>query len=291
MSAVKGFIKAGVELAPLTSWRVGGQAEFYCTPRSLEEVEFAMSWAEQEGYGLTVLGGGSNVLISDAGISGLVLSMRQLVGIEVTEKGEQLRLTAMAGTHKSQMLRFFLQHRLAPALFLSGLPGDLGGGIVMNAGVSESRHPREFCELIDWVEVVRIVDGKTKRVLISAQEMNWTYRHSWGWQPGVIVRAGLSWPNQPDEDIAVRVREVNRTRLLKQPLDLPSGGSVFVNPPGGISVGIDRELWIEGISSEGSQGLRKHANFVVNVANATAADIDAVIRHVQERVLNEKGLA
>lgn len=285
------LIAKEVDLAPLTSWRVGGKAEFFCSPRTIEELEWFLVWAHQRNQVLTVLGGGSNVLVSDDGVSGLVLSMRLLAGIDAKESGGHLRLTVMAGTHKSQLLRFFLQRRLAPALFLSGLPGDVGGGVAMNAGVSEKRIPREFCEIVDWVEVMRIEGDKPLRVMKPASEIVWSYRHSSGWQPGVITRVGVTWPNHPDEDIPSLVKEVNRIRLSKQPLDLPSGGSVFMNPPGEKPAGalID-ECGFKGFTIGGARVSDKHANFIVNVGGATAKDIHSVIQEVKKGVLIKTGV-
>lgn len=287
----EGLIAKGVDLVPLTSWRVGGKAEFFCSPRSIEELECVLVWAHQRNQAVTVLGGGSNVLVSDDGVSGLVLSMRLLAGIDAKESAGHCRLTVMAGTHKSQLLRFFLQRRLAPALFLSGLPGDVGGGVAMNAGVSEKRIPREFCEIVDWVEVMRMEGSKPLRVSKPASEIVWSYRHSSGWQPGVITRVGIAWPNLPDENIPALVKEVNRRRLSKQPLDLPSGGSVFVNPPGEKAAGalID-ECGFKGFTIGGARVSEKHANFIVNIGGASAKDIHSVIQEVKQGVLVKTGV-
>ena len=182
------LIEENIPLANLTSWRVGGSAQFFCAPRSIEQVGEALIWVAQKKVPVTVLGGGSNSLVSDRGIPGLVMSMRGLSGVDVKEADGVLKVTAMAGTHKSQILRVFIKEQLAPALFLSGLPGDVGGGVVMNAGVSEERTPREFCEIVDWVEVVRLEKGQPIRVKIPKDEIEWNYRHSEGWQPGILVR-------------------------------------------------------------------------------------------------------
>ncbi len=286
---LKELIKTHVVLAPLTSWRVGGPAQFFASPESQEQLKQVFDWAHKNQLPLTVLGGGSNVLISDAGVDGLVLSLRQLSGIEIQEKNssddpDRLCLTVGAGTHKSQLLRVFLQHQLSPALFLSGLPGDVGGGVVMNAGVSEARHPREFGELVDWVEVLRWHEGKSQKIKIEKAKLHWSYRHSEGWQPGVIMQVGISWPNQPEAQMAEKVREVNKLRLIKQPLDKPSGGSVFKNPhPHSAGALIDR-CGLKGLSVGGAQVSERHANFIVNFNHASAQDIHQLIHQVRDAV-------
>jgi len=277
-------IQKNVVLAPYTSWNVGGPAEEFCQPCSIAELKEAVAYAEVNKVVMTILGGGSNVLISDAGLRGLVICMRKLKGIEITDEGKNFRLTALAGTPKALLLKAFLAKRLAPALFLAGLPGDIGGGIVMNAGVGESIKPREFCEIVEWVEVLQ--DRRVVR--FTADQIKWTYRHSSGWQPGIIVRAGLGWPNQPISDLPERVREANIIRLSKQPLDLPSCGSVFVNPPGNKAGELIESCGLKGFKIGGAQISVKHANFIVNTGHATASDIAAVIRHVQQTVKTQK---
>src|SRR5437868_4205188 len=140
-------IKQNVSLAEYTSWLVGGPADYFCLPQSLQDVQEAMTWADQQKQPLTVFGGGTNVLISDQGVRGLVMCLRRLSGCETQEANGRLQITAMAGTGKSELLKIFLKHKLPPALFLAGLPGDVGGGVVMNAGVGEAFVPREFVEI------------------------------------------------------------------------------------------------------------------------------------------------
>ncbi len=288
--AEQSLIQKNIPLANLTSWRVGGEAEFFCAPGNIDEMEEALVWASKKNLTITVLGGGSNSLISDRGISGLVFSLRYLTGLDVKEVDGRLKITAMAGTHKSQILRAFIQQKLSPALFLSGLPGDVGGGVVMNAGVSEDRKPREFCEIVDWVEVLRLEEGTPVRVKIPKDEIEWKYRESEGWQPGILVRVGFSWSLERDEDIVTKVREANRLRLSKQPLDQPNCGSVFVNPEPFHAGALIDKCGLKGFSVGGAKVSEKHANFIVNTGEATATDIDSLIKQVQEKVLAETGL-
>jgi UDP-N-acetylmuramate dehydrogenase len=274
-------IQKNISLAAYTSWSVGGPAEEFCQPTSLEELIEAVEYVGKKS--VTILGGGSNVLINDEGIPGLVICMRKLKGIVVTDEGKEFRLEAWAGTPKVQVLRSFMALKLEPALFLAGLPGDVGGGIVMNAGVGEAIKPREFCEIVEWVEVLR--NGKVIR--LNNKDIEWKYRHSYGWQPGIIVKVGFVWPNQPVADLREKVKQANMTRLSKQPLDLPSCGSVFRNPPGHKSGALIQECGLKGFSIGGAQVSPKHANFIVNNGGATASDIKKLIEHVQKTV-NEK---
>jgi UDP-N-acetylmuramate dehydrogenase len=307
-------IEENVSLKSMTSWVVGGSADFLARPRSIDELRDAVAWAEARSLPITVLSGGSNVLVSDRGVRGLTISLRKFSSAIVTireatpaaqsasgdraavadapgatnETSEaRLEIECLSGTSKSELLKIFLKHKLEPALFLAGLPGDVGGGVVMNAGVSEPMKPREFNEFIDWFEVLK-PDGGIRRYM--RDEVEWAYRHCNGWQPGIITRVGLSWPLMPSADILDRVKAANKTRLTKQPLDMPSCGSVFKNPPGTSSGREVEAAGLKGFTVGGAQVSLKHANFIVNTGDATARDIDAVIKHVQAMVKAKTGI-
>jgi UDP-N-acetylmuramate dehydrogenase len=163
----------------------------------------------------------------------------------------------------------------------------VGGGVVMNAGVGESITPREFVELTDWVEVLR--EGKVHR--LAARDLTWSYRHCHGWQPGILVRVGISWPLNPVPDVLTKVREANTLRLKKQPLEWPSCGSVFVNPPGHKSGQLIEGCGLKGFSIGGAQVSERHGNFIINTGNATAHDITSLIAYVQATVLAKTGVS
>jgi UDP-N-acetylmuramate dehydrogenase len=280
-------IKQNAPLAPFTSWLVGGPAENLCLPKDQSEILAALKWAQDRNLPITVLGGGSNVLISDQGVKGLVLCLKNFSRATVTEKNGRLQIEVLSGTSKSELLKIFLKHKLAPALFLAGLPGDVGGGIVMNAGVAESFLPREFVEITDWVDVLK---PDFSMLRLNKEEMQWSYRHCSGWQPGIIVQVGLSWPMKPDAAILEQVKTANKVRLSKQPLDLPSCGSVFVNPPGHKAAQLIDSCGLKGFSKGDAQVSTKHANFIVNQGKAKASDILEVIEHVQKTVRDQKGV-
>ncbi len=240
----------------------------------------AVSFAKQMKLPVTILGGGTNVLVSDRGIRGLVVCMRKFVSVDADERDGRLIITASAGTPKSELVKIFTKWKLAPALFLCGLPGDVGGGIVMNAGVGENIVPREFVEITDWIEVFR----EKSAIRFEKRDLFWRYRHSEGWQPGIVVRAQLSWPLEPDPEIGKKVKEATKQRLVKQPLNLPSCGSTFKNPPGNRSGALIDQAGLKGFQIGGAQVSPKHANFIVNLGGATAADVDAVIQHVRKTV-------
>jgi UDP-N-acetylmuramate dehydrogenase len=269
-------------LASLTSWKVGGSAEYFFEPETYKDIAEAVEWAEKNGQELTVLGGGSNVLISDKGISGLVLYLGRLNQLTVKEEDGKLKISAQAGVPKSELGRAFLKKRLAPAVFLAGLPGDVGGGVVMNAGVGDSITPKEFVEITEWVEIYRL--DQKKFITMNADDLTWSYRKCKGWQPGIIVQAGFHWELKETPDIVETVFAANRLRMSKQPLNLPSCGSVFKNPTGDKAGRLIDSCGLKGFQIGQAQVSPKHANFIVNLGGAKASDIDQVIQHVKKTV-------
>ena len=280
-------ILQNVNLAEYTSWLVGGVADNFCLPETLDDLKEAITFAKTNNLAITILGGGTNVLVSDEGVAGLTICLRRLSKIAAFEKDGKLHIEALAGTAKSELLKTFLKQKLAPALFLAGLPGDVGGGVVMNAGVAEAFVPREFMDFVDWVEVMTL---DLQIIRLQKNQLNIKYRHTDGWQPHIIVNVGMSWPLETDLTILDRVREANKIRLTKQPLDMPSCGSVFKNPDGHKAAQLIDGAGLKGFRIGDAQVSLKHANFIVNLENATAKNIADVIAHVQKTVEKEKGV-
>ena len=209
----------------------------------------------------------------------------------VDDEGDIIYLCALAGTPKSEIAKVFLQKKRAPAVFLTGIPGDVGGGVAMNAGVGEDRKPREFNEIIEWVEVMRLNDkGKAESHELASENIEWHYRGSKGWQPGVIVRVGLVWEGSEDASVMNEVREATKKRVATQPLNEASCGSVFRNPTGLKSAKLIEEAGLKGHKIGGASVSEKHANFFVNSDNATAEDIRQLILHVQTTIKEQKGV-
>jgi UDP-N-acetylmuramate dehydrogenase len=266
-------------LAKYTSWQIGGPADNFVLPKTIEEIADAIKWAQNQKLPITILGGGSNVLISDKGIRGLTLCLKNFSGLE--EKGEEL--ICLSGTSKSELLKYFLKQKNPAALFLAGIPGDIGGGVVMNAGVSENIKPKEFCEIVNWIEVLQF-DLKIKKI----DHLNWRYRHSEGWQPGIITKVAIKIDQTKDPDILNKVKLANQTRLQKQPLDMPSCGSVFRNPEGHKAAQLIDDCGLKGTRIGDAQVSTKHANFIVNTGEAKAEDTWNLILLVKDKVFSSK---
>ena len=191
---------------------VGGEAEYFCKPQNQEQLLEAVQFAQAKELLVTVFGWGSNILVSDRGIAGLVICLRQFTGVQTKIENKRIYIEALAGTAKSELLKIFLKNKLPPALFLAGLPGDIGGGVVMNAGVAEQFTPREFMDFVDQITVLKL-DGEVKTYF--KKDLQVSYRHTTGWQPGIVMSVQISWPMDVDESILQKVKDANRSRLSK----------------------------------------------------------------------------
>lgn len=278
-----------VELKKFTSWQIGGFAEYFFQPTDLNELKLVLQWAVDHKQSVNLLGGGSNVLVSDDGVDGLVISLSKMNKISSKVLNDKLILECEAGAAKSELLKIFLQHKLAPALFLAGIPGQVGGGVVMNAGVGEEINPREFCQIVDWIEVLG-TKPPFELKKINSEDLIWSYRACKAWQPGIIVRVGISCPYRPQENIIQDVRNANRLRAQKQPLDQPSCGSVFVNPPGMKAAQLIESCGLKGRRIGDAQVSLKHSNFIVNVGEARASDTWQLICDIVDEVKKQKSV-
>ncbi len=291
--SISSFTNEDVCLKKFNSWKVGGKADYLALPKTFDEAKKALQWAKSESIEVSFLGCGSNVLISDRGVKGLVLCTKKLSAIEDTSCNEFFRLRCGAGALKFKVMRRFLKESLAPALFLSGLPGDVAAGVVMNAGVSEKElHPKEFVQVVESIKVLKEKGSVLEEYQFLNKDIVWSYRKSQGWGPGLITEVTLVWPKKDKvSDISERVLEAQNLRKSKQPLDLPSCGSVFTNPyndPNNTekkSAGaLIEAAGLKGYEYGRAEISRKHANFIVNKGEASALDLHCALSLAQEKV-------
>lgn len=277
-------ISQNVSLKNLTSWLVGGEVEYFSLPKTIEEIRECIKFSKEKSIPYFVLGGGSNVLISDKKIHAFCICLKDFNKKMTQESDSEIKVVCESGVSKSDLLKVFLKSKSAAALMMAGIPGDVGGGVVMNAGVAENIHPREFCELVFSIKVLK------EDLIIQEyffEDLQWSYRHCEGWKPGIIVEVVLKTSKNDLPDVLDKVRDANKVRLSKQPLDKPSCGSVFRNPQGFKAAQLIDQNGLKGLTIGQAQVSTKHANFIVNLGQATASDIDQLIKHVQ-KVVKEK---
>ncbi len=272
-------------LGAYTTFQTGGPADILFHPRDRKSLVDAVRLIRAGGVMLTVIGGGSNLLVADEGVRGVVI---RLAGsgewggsIECREDG---RVYAEAGVDKEDFIDFCVGEGFGGVEFLAGMPGCIGGGIVMNAGTNLGT----FADILSEVELIDTA-GKVVRRKIERQSAS--YRDI-GIERGSIVLGGFfTLPRAQDPD-AVRqaVERIIEERWQKHPLEYPSAGSVFKNPPGHSSWKLIDEAGLKGARVGGAMVSEKHTNFIINRDNATSADIRALIRLVQEEVEKKSGV-
>jgi len=276
----------GVKLIPMapmaqyTTLRLGGPADLLAEPESPEQLAQLLKEANDLNIPVTLIGHGSNLLVKDGGIRGLVLRIcRGMRRIEA--RGNTLR--AEAGAMLSSLAMTAAENSLGGLTFASGIPGTVGGGVYMNAGA----YGGEMCQVVTLVEGV---DYTGQPFSYTGEEMQFSYRHSRLMEENKIithVTCQLTGANR--EELIKEMVELNRRRAEKQPLTLPSAGSTFKRPVGGYASALVDECGLKGVSIGGAQVSEKHAGFLVN-RGGTAADFLALIAHVQKVVLEQKGI-
>ena len=275
-------ILENVPLRDRTTIRIGGPARHYVAPASAAEAAEAAAWARAHGIPLYVLGRGSNAVISDAGLPGLVLDISErLTGI--TFDGARVRCRGGALLHT--LVRESVGRGLAGIEQLAGIPGTVGGAVVMNAGA----FGQEIGATV--VEVVSLDPATGATARLSAAELRFGYRHSvFMERAGVVLEVTCQLrPGDPDT-LARAVEETLARRREKQPLDLPNCGSVFRNPPG---QGAGRHIEAAGLKGRRVGGIQvspRHANFFVNLGGGTAEDFRRLTREVQQTVHERTGI-
>ncbi len=270
-------INSQVSLAGLTSFRVGGPAEWYVAPRSLEALQASFAWAQDEGVPVTLLGAGSNLLVSDRGLSGLVVATRYLK--QVNFNAETGQLTAGAGESIPRLAWLAAKRGWKGLEWAVGIPGTVGGAVVMNAGAHRG------CTA-DILVNARVLSPGGKVEILTPQELEYRYRTS-VLQGGDRLVTEATFQLQPGFDRSQVMAETNShfsQRRTTQPYHLPSCGSVFRNPGPKTAGWFIEQAGLKGYQIGGAQVAQRHANFILNCGSATANDIFQVIRHVQQQV-------
>lgn len=257
-----------------TYTRLGGQADYFITPESYEQVQEVIQLAEKVQVPFMLLGNGSNLIIKDGGIRGIVMYLGKLNQIEIRDES----LTAQSGALIVNVSRAALDKDLSGLEFACGIPGSVGGALFMNAGAYGG-------EIKDILESALVVtkEGEIKRKL--AKELELDYRTSNISAKGYIVlEATFSLKKAKHQAIKEVMDDLTFKRESKQPLEYPTCGSVFKRPPGYFAGKLIQDSGLQGKQIGGAQVSLKHAGFIINKDNATAAEYIGLIEHVQKEV-------
>jgi len=274
-AAVK-ILQRAVALRDKTTFRIGGDAAWYAAPSTAAQIAQVSAWAREHAVPVCVMGNGSNVLISDAGWPGLVIDIsRHFRAME----WDGTAVRCGAGAALASVVRQSVGRSLCGIERLAGIPGTIGGGLVMNAGAFD----QEIGACVEWVDIIDMHDVAVRRV--QRGEMRFGYRSSSLRQDGtVIVGAQLRLREGDGRRIRRDYEEVLGKRAEKQPLDKPNCGSVFKRPPGHYAGALIEHCGLKGLRAGDAMVSEKHANFIVNLGSATAEDVRAIIARVQKCV-------
>jgi len=264
-----------------TSFGIGGPAEALYVPRDVADLRSVLRAAQQLAVPVTIMGAGSNLLVRDGGIRGLVVKIAGTLD-HVTLEGT--RVIAGAGVQLSILARRAAEAGLTGLEFAAGIPGTLGGALSMNAGA--------YCgEMKDVVCLVSVMRDDGVEATLSATQMHFGYRQSVLQHHNLVaLEAVMELVAGDKAEINSKIADFNRRRREKQPLTLPSAGSVFKRPPGSFAGMLIEQAGLKGFRVGGAEVSTMHAGFIVNMGNATARDVEELIRHVQQVVQGQTGI-
>ena len=265
-----------------TSFRIGGAAEVMAFPKNETELSQLLKQSNLLDCKSAILGAGTNVLAPDAGISGLVICLKDcLDGMELLD-GNRIRV--MSGVTMTRAAIFAANHGLSGLEFAHGIPGTVGGGVYMNAGA----YGGEICQVCESVDVM---DFQGDLRTYSCEEMKFSYRHSiLEDQGGIVVSAVFHLEPKAETEIKDKMKELMGKRSASQPLDLPSAGSAFKRPVGGYAAALIDQAGLKGFQVGGAAISTKHAGFAVNLGGATAEDVTSLLQQVSDIVYEKSGI-
>ncbi len=260
-----------------TTFRIGGAAKYFAMPKNTAEIQTLIAYCKEHKLDYCVLGNGSNVLFTDAGYDGMIIQIGSAMS-EIRVDGTSVY--AQAGAILARVANLAYEAGLTGMEFAAGIPGSIGGAIVMNAGA----YGGEMKDIVSYVEVLS-TDGTLRSY--ACDEMEFAYRHSIIDADKIVVGVGLTLEHGDKTAILDRMNELAEARRSKQPLEYPSAGSTFKRPEGYFAAKLIDDSGLRGYRVGGAMVSEKHCGFVVNVEQASSADVLAVMQHVQE-VVNEK---
>lgn len=277
----QGIVKIDESMKKHTNFKIGGNADVFVIAKNIEEIKCVIKFSKENNIPLTILGNGSNVLVSDKGIRGIVLQIG-LKEIKV-EKHENALIEVDAGAMLGALAQILLKQSISGFEFAAGIPGSIGGAIRMNAGAYGG-------EMKDIVKNVTVLNEKGEINILTNEECEFSYRHSrFTNSKEIIIKATLELPFGNENEIKAKMDEYAQSRKEKQPLNLPSAGSTFKRGADFITAKLIDECGLKGYTSGDAQVSTLHAGFVVNLGNATAQDVLSVVNHVKQVVLEKTG--
>lgn len=286
LSWMRGPRLAHVPMARYTSLRVGGPADLLAIPADVDELQALIAWGRTQGVPLTILGNGTNLIVRSGGVRGLVVSLRLALNhlcpldspsLDNVPVGELVRLRVGAGVSLPRLLHLMIHQGLTGLTFAVGIPGTMGGAVVMNAGT-------DVGSTWDVVQRVNLLLPDGCIVERARHEIAAGYRRAELPAGSVVLEAILGTRKADAGQVRAEVRRIYRCRCQSQPLSQPNAGSIFKNPPGERAGRLIEQVGLKGHRVGDAQVSPKHANFIVNLGHASPDDVLALIDEVKHRV-------
>ena len=273
-------IKLNEPMKKHTTFRAGGPADYFYEPENYEDIKNILKVAKEEHIPVTIIGNGSNLLVKDGGIRGLVIKLYEKFS-EIKADGEYIK--ALSGAKMPQIGSFALKESLSGFEFASGIPGTIGGGLMMNAGA----YGGELSDIVVSAEYLENGEIKT----YTKDEMCLGYRKSiFQGKDGVILSVTLKLRNGNKEEIKAKMDDLKERRVSKQPLEFASAGSTFKRPEGYFAGKLIEDAGLKGAKVGDAEVSEKHAGFVINRKNASASEILELIEYVKKKVYENSGV-
>lgn len=269
-------------LAKHTSFRIGGNAEVMAFPCNAEELATVLKVSSLLDCKIAILGAGTNVLAPDEGVSGLIICLKD--ALDGMEQLCEDTVRVMAGVTMTRAAVFAANLGLSGLEFAHGIPGTVGGGVYMNAGAYGG-------EIAQVCKRVAVMDMQGNTMILTAEEMDFSYRHSRLKDiPGIVLYTDFVLTPAPVEQIRDTMRDLMEKRKTSQPLEYPSAGSAFKRPVGGYAAALIDQCGLKGYQIGGAAVSKKHAGFVINLGGASAADVKRLLAQVADIVFEKTGI-
>ncbi len=280
MNCIK--LEKNISLSNFTTWRIGGPAEWIGQPKNIEEIKYLINWINKKKIPCNIIGAGSNLLINDKGIQGLSICTRNFKGIKIDKNNGIIE--ACSGEMLPTLARKAAANGLHGLEWAVGIPGTIGGAVVMNAGA------QGHC-ISDYLESIATLSLKGEYKMIKGKNLNFGYRQSLLQNESLIVlSARLKLvPGHADKIRQITNENLNN-RLRTQPYKSQTCGSVFRNPEPLKAAKLIEELGLKGLRLGGAEISKMHSNFIINANRASSSDVKELIEYIQKKVFNSYGI-
>ncbi len=273
-------VRHNESMAGHTSFKIGGEVSALVLPKTLDELKLVLRTLKADGIPYRILGRGSNILVRDEGLDCAVISTEKLDVVII----EGSKVTAFAGASLTALSKKVAENGLSGLEFAYGIPGSVGGAVVMNAGAYGG-------EMRDVIESVSVLTPEGEDLQLNAEELQLGYRSSCIEEKGyMVISACLKLEEKSREEIFALMEKNMAARKEKQPLEYPSAGSTFKRPKGQFAGKLIMDAGLRGLSVGGAKVSEKHCGFVINTGGATARDVRELIAQIEERVKKNSGV-